>query len=295
MFGQLLKLLLLAVVTIWAAVAALPDKNLHVVFCDVGQGDAVLVKMGTSQVLVDGGPDNKVLECLARNMPFYDRRIEVVILTHPQADHMNGLVDVLERYTVLRFISGPEGNGTASFRELMGLVSSSQSQVSNLYAGEEVKIDDIRFRAIWPTREYVERHVDGISKSLNGSVLGAKTDGTDLNSFGIVVRLAYGEFDVLLTGDADVEVQDDQMRQGLVAEVEVLKVPHHGSKNGMDETWLSVVSPEAAVISVGKNNRYGHPRSEALKMLEDAGARIMRTDVEGEIEVVSDGKRWWVE
>jgi len=105
MFGQLLKLLLLAVVTIWAAVAALPDKNLHVVFCDVGQGDAVLVKMGTSQVLVDGGPDNKVLECLARNMPFYDRRIEVVILTHPQADHMNGLVDVLERYTVLRFIN----------------------------------------------------------------------------------------------------------------------------------------------------------------------------------------------
>ena len=93
MFGQLLKLLLLAVVTIWAAVAALPDKNLHVVFCDVGQGDAVLVKMGTSQVLVDGGPDNKVLECLARNMPFYDRRIEVVILTHPQADHMNGLVE----------------------------------------------------------------------------------------------------------------------------------------------------------------------------------------------------------
>src|SRR3990167_3816083 len=119
---MIFKTLALAAITIWLAVLALPDNRLHVVVCDVGQGDAILVSYKTTQMLVDGGPNKAVLGCLARHMPFYDHRIEVVVLTHPQADHMNGLIDVVKRYTVLQFIKEPVENNTDGYRELMRLL-----------------------------------------------------------------------------------------------------------------------------------------------------------------------------
>jgi len=272
------KVLALAAITVWAAVLILPDDKLHVVFCDVGQGDAILVYRKTTQMLVDGGPDNKVLGCLARHVPFYDRRIEVAIVTHPQADHMNGIIDVIKRYNVMQLVMGPENNSTVGFKELQRQVSNHKLQVTSVYSGDEMKMGGAKFEIVWPER---------------GWVLGANTEKTDLNEFGISGRLTYGNFDVMLTADVDQGVEADEIASGLLRQVEVLKVPHHGSKTGMTEEWLRIISPELAVISVGKNS-YGHPTKEAIDLLSSKGVRVLRTDDDGEVEVVSDGVKWWV-
>lgn len=290
LFGPslLYKVLALAAITVWSAVLTLPDDKLHVVFCDVGQGDAILIYRKSTQMLVDGGPNNKVLGCLARHVPFYDRRIEMVIVTHPQADHMNGVIGVVKRYNVMQLVMGPEGNNTVGYRSLQEQILNLNVEVRNVYSGDEMKIGEVIYKIIWPTRGFVVEHVVGDKR-----ILGAKTDGMDLNEFGISGRLSYGDFDVMLTADVDQKAEPEEMATGLLRQVEVLKVPHHGSKTGMSQEWLRIISPELAVISVGKNN-YGHPTKEALELLSSSGARVLRTDEDGEVEVVSDGKRWWV-
>lgn len=286
----------------WAAALTLPDDKLHVVFCDVGQGDAILIYRKTTQMLIDGGPNNKVLGCLARHVPFYDRRIETVVLTHPQADHMNGIIDVIKRYNVMRFIGPVVGNETAGYKSLMSNVQSSMINVKNVYGGDEIRLGQVKFDVVWPARGFVIAHTKDKYLTLdlsprlgegNQKVLGIGSGGTDLNSFSVGGIVSFGEFDVLLTGDADTQIEDEMIEAGRLREVEVLKVPHHGSKTGMTEEWLRIISPELAVISVGKNS-YGHPTKEAIDLLSSNGARVLRTDIDGEVEVVSDGKRWWV-
>ena len=271
--GGMFKTLLLASLTVWAAVLVLPDDRLHVVVCDVGQGDAILVSSGANQMLVDGGPDDKVLTCLARHMPFFDKRIEVVILTHPQADHMSGLINVVRRYSIVRFVKGEQSNNTQGYEELMQEIRNKKLEIRSLYTGDEIQIQNLKFKIIWPERGF---------------------ESKELNDTAIVGRLSFGGFDALLTGDADSRVELAEMATGLIVPVEVLKVPHHGSKTGMLASWLKQVKPKLAVISVGKTNGYGHPSSEAIKLLQEVGSKMMRTDRDGEVEVVSDGKRWWV-
>lgn len=258
------KILALAAASIWLAVLALPDNRLHVVVCDVGQGDAILVTYKTTQMLVDGGPNASVLKCLSEHMPFYDHRIEMVILTHPQADHMNGLIDVLKRYTVLQFVKEPVTNDTDGYAALMREITNSKLQISNVYAGDEIRFSNFKFAVIWPIRGF---------------------ESKETNETAIVGRVNYGNFEMLLTSDAG------DIAPGVPADV--LKVPHHGSKYNMTREWLEAVRPKLAVISVGKNS-YGHPTEEALKLLRDEEIKILRTDENGDVEVVSDGKSFYV-
>src|SRR3989344_9095601 len=135
------KLLAVVVVTVWAVVLTLPDGNLHIVFCDVGQGDAILTYRGSVQMLVDGGPPGKrAVDCLARYMPFWDRKIEMVVLTHPDADHVGGLPAVWDRYIVLHFVSVPVGKDTDIYRDLMARLATANTVVSNEYAGDAIKV-----------------------------------------------------------------------------------------------------------------------------------------------------------
>jgi competence protein ComEC len=240
------KLLLLSTLTIWIAVFTLPDNNLHVVFCNVGQGDATLIYQGTNQLLIDGGPDDKVLDCLSRHMPFYDRRIETVILTHDNSDHSKGLSYVRDRYSVIHF-------------------------EPKLRTGNEVKMGRVLYKVLYPDEK----------------VLGAGIISAD-NELGIVGKVSYGDFDVLMT--ADVSSAKYQPEKS----IEVLKVPHHGSQTGLTESWIDKAKPVLAVISVGKGNRFGHPSPDIVNWLVKAGVKVLRTDINGEVEVVSDGKKWWL-
>lgn len=255
---------------------SLPDKNLHLVFCDVGQGDAILATLGTTQMLVDGGSANgRVLYCLSRHMPFWDRKVEIVVNTHPQEDHYGGLVDVVRKYQVGMFL---------------------RPDVEGMSVGWEVLNAELRKRNI--TQNYAKAgykiHTNGLHFDIfNPSSSFDATPPRDLNEYSVVGNLSFGEFDALLTGDI-IPPATDELASRITREVEVLKVPHHGSKNGLTQGLLEAASPKLAVISVGKNNRYGHPHSEVLRLLGSWGGRTLRTDLDGEVEIISDGKRWWV-
>lgn len=265
---------LIGLVLIFATLFSLPDGKLHLVFCDVGQGDAIYVRTARGDdILIDGGPNEKVLTCLGKHVPFYDRSIELMILSHPQADHLNGLISVLERYNVNYFVSSGVSNETEGYKRLKELIKSKNIQKKNESLGGKILFDGLTLVTLWPDEK----------------VLGAATGKSEVNDLSLVLKLSYGSFDVLLTGDAGQDIQDGIVDIG---PVEVLKVPHHGSKTGLLTSFLERISPRLAVISVGKNS-YGHPAEETLGILKDMGIRVLRTDQNGEIEIVSDGEKWW--
>lgn len=274
-----LGFLALAVVAVWLAVFSLPDDNLHLIACDVGEGDAVLVIYKNIQVLTDGGPGNKVLDCLARYIPFWDKEIEVVILTHPDKDHYAGLAEVFKRYQVDNYFTNGFDSGSQGYQALKKPVGSQQV----LKTGTKIRVGKIQLDILHPPGE--------IGSQLAGEK--AKED----NSNSIVSLLTFGGFKALLTGDMDSTVSDGLAAGRLAPStgrgVNYLKVPHHGSKNGLTENLLKAIEPKVAVISVGKNS-YGHPAEETLKMLRDYTTKVLRTDEMGDIEVISDGRNYWL-
>lgn len=269
---------LIGLILILASFVSLPDGKLHLVFCDVGQGDAIYIRGATGEdILVDGGPNEKVLSCLGSHMPFYDRTLELVILSHPQADHLNGLISAVERYNVNYFVSSGIGSETEGYKRLENLIKTKKIDKKMLFSGGKIVLDGLTLATLWPKE----------------GVLGAATSETNLNDLSLVLRLSYGNFDALLTGDAGASVLEElALSPSLAGEWEVLKIPHHGSKTSLLTSFLEKISPQLAVISVGKNS-YGHPAKETLRMLKDLGIKILRTDENGEIEIVSDGKGWY--
>lgn len=291
--------LLISVVLIVNVIRFWPDGKLHLTFCDVGQGDASYIRFPNQQdLLIDGGPDRKVLDCLGQAMPFFDRHIDVVMLTHPQADHLNGLIPILERYGVGYFITSPIGNETEGYKTLLRVLREKKVVVHNLYSGAKIRFGASQADILWPKRQWVADHVDSRTNlSLRSNVLGVSTQ-EDLNHFSLITRISYGSMDALFTGDSDrvvdQELANDYSFMPSDGVVEILKVPHHGSKTGMLEDFIAKLHSQLAVISVGAKNRYGHPTQEALNLLSRLGLKVLRTDRNGTVEVVSDGKTWVV-
>ncbi len=263
--GYLISGIITGCILVFSFFGSLPDGKLHIIFCDVGQGDAAYIKFPDGRdMVVDGGPNDNVLGCLGNSMPFWDRHIDMVLLTHPQKDHMQGLISILERYDVDYFVRSDIENTTEGYEKLLALAAAKNIPVKYMTAGESITVDNTVLRFLGPPADMVSR---------------------ELNEHSLVFVLDYGTFDALFTGDATFSES--------VEPVEVLKVPHHGSKTGMNEAFLNRLKPTLAVISVGKNN-YGHPAQEALNLLQTVGARVLRTDEEGDIEVASDGRGWTV-
>jgi competence protein ComEC len=279
----------LALIAIWMAVFAYPEKKLHLIACDVGQGDAILAIYGTTQILVDGGATDKVIDCLGTHMPFWDRKIEVVLLTHPQLDHFGGLSEVFKRFQVERFVATGLDSSSQAYQALISMVGGSGVQVVNPTTGMVIRSGLLYLDIVWPSSDF-QIATGGISTS---NVLGAFTSKKDPNDFSVVANLRLGEFDALLTGDIGPKVISEIIRTGKVRDVEYIKVPHHGSKNGLTKELLEIASPEIAVISVGKNS-FGHPHKEILDLLKEYGIQTKRTDKDGDVEIVSDGKTWWI-
>ncbi len=309
--GYLITGMVTGMALLFGFVTSLPDGALHIVFCDVGQGDAAYVRFADGRdMLVDGGPNDRVLDCLGRHMPFWDKTIDLVVLTHPQKDHLVGLVSVVERYRVRYFIKSGVENDTASYTKLKDLLSTKNIPVKIVDRGQTITVGSTSLLTVWPSWPVVAQitRVQKLSKRAvkqSQRVLGQTTDANahmnvNLNDASVVLHLTYGDFDALLTGDADSRVQGDMMRSGdmvspslAVGPIEVLKVPHHGSKTAMTLDFLDALKPQLAVISVGRNS-YGHPHEETLAALAERAIRVLRTDLIGDIHIVSDGKGWSV-
>jgi len=257
------------------------DGKLHVVFCNVGQGDGIFIRTPSGlNIINDGGPDNSILSCISNHMPFWDRTINVMILTHPHADHITGLIPVLQSYTVNHFYTEKLSNNTALFSELEKVLSEKGMKTTYVYAGDSVKTpDNVRLTFVGPSLGFLEQ------TSPNGSIKENKEFAS------LITNLVYGKFSTLLTGDT----QADELSQslGLVRQnLSVLQVPHHGSATGLSSEILEYLKPQLGVISVGKLNRYGHPTPQTLTLLKESATKYFRTDQNGEVEIVSDGTSW---
>ena len=245
-------------------VLAKPE-DLKIIFFDVGQGDAILLTDSkNSQILIDGGPDDKVLEKLGQVMPFWDKTVEMIILTHPDKDHLTGLNYVLENYQVKRIVFSQTVKETDNYQSFLDLAKTE--------SGAEI---------ILPEAKVIEVAPQFALEIVNPSE--ANENNLTDNDLSIVIRLTSPMQSVLLTGDLETKGERYLIRQNVYIKADVLKVGHHGSKSSSSVNWLTAVSPKQAVISVGRDNRYGHPHQEVLERLSNT--EILRTDEKGNIEI----------
>jgi len=287
-YGYLLSGIIIGCILLVNFLSSFPDGKLHIYFCNVGQGDAAYIKFPDGRdMLVDGGPDDSVISCLGRHMPFWDREINIVVNTHPQNDHLKGLISVINRFKVDNVVRSQVIAASDVYAQFSEAVKTHHVPVHFVTRGERISVGSASLSVVWPSGNQIA------NLQPQGVVLGVSTD-SELNEDCVVFFLRYGSFDALFTGDADAHVEGqytgDQLADG---HVELLKVPHHGSKTGMTQSFVDWVHPVLSVISVGKNS-YGHPSAEAITMLQRAGSAVHRTDKEGDIEVVSDGKNWTI-
>ena len=254
------------------------DGNLHIIFCDVGQGDAIFIRSPQgADILIDGGPDERVLTCLGNNMPFWDRDIELVFATHPDADHIAGLESVLKTYTVKSFNTSKKSSSTQVFKRIQELIKSKNIPLRFVYAGDTFTLSDgLVIKHLWPTQEFVLQDTTG---------------SMDTNSFSLVQLVSFGKFKTLLTGDIEYQILNTLFGSSL--NIDIFKLPHHGSKTGVDDMTLSLITAKLGIISAGENNRYNHPHQSVLDFLKKYNLEHKRTDIDGEIEVLSDGLTWW--
>jgi competence protein ComEC len=266
---------LLALVTlVWVAVASLPDQRLHVSFLDVGQGDAILIRTPSGQrLLIDGGPSPALLlQALGRRLPFWDRRVDLVLSTHSHDDHLRGLLAVTERYQVRMAISGTSVSDSA-------VAQAWQQRLESLAIPHQVVDSPLEVDL-----------GDGFSLQL------IPLDSEDSpGETWLLMRLAGMGRGLLLTGDLEAESLLRAARSGWPLSCSVLKVPHHGSADALSPTLLDALQPELAIISVGANNRFGHPDTSTMDLLGERQVDILRTDLQGDIEIVVDGGGWRVE
>lgn len=276
-FGIKIHLFLLGLVfignaLIWYAVFA-EDKNgqMTVAFLNVGQGDSVFVESPSGgQMLVDGGPGSSVLSRLAEVMPVFDHSIDVLVATHPDSDHIAGLIDVLKRYKVNYVVMTEATSSTATFAVLSNTILDSGASVIYPHRGMVIELGaGAEFRLLFP-----DRSMEDVSD----------------NSGSIVGKIEYGKESFLLTGDAPSALEHYLVSiDGENLKSDVLKVGHHGSKNSSSPEFVAAVAPTYAIISVGKSNRYGHPAKEAMDNLLNVGAEMLRTDEVGTIIFKTDG------
>jgi competence protein ComEC len=251
----------------------LPDGRLHVYFLDVGQGDASLIRTPSNKfILVDGGPDDSILQRLGETMPFYARTFDLVILTHPHPDHVNGLVEVLKRYDVRRVLITGLSYDYSGYTEFLEMLRSKKIPVDFANSDSDYFFGEVTLDTIYPF------------ESLQGQRM------ENANNSSIVFRLIYGESGFYFSGDA--EVQEEEIIVGSKQEIEsdVLKVGHHGSRTASSESIITLIRPQYAVISAGINNKFKHPHPETINILQKEKARILRTDLSGTVEFISDGK-----
>lgn len=254
-----------------------PDNKLHIYFFDVGQGDSIFIKTPQNyQILIDGGPSDKVVWELSKVIPFYDRSLDLVISTHPHADHTDGLIEVLKRYRVQKLLVNEISYDSPDYQEFLSLMERQRIPQEQFLADDVVNLQDgVLMESFWPKPQ------TDIFEIL------------DVNRASMVFKLSYGDFSALFTGDAELGEENPELASFDWLKVNVLKVPHQGSKGSLTQEVLEKLQPDLVIIPVGPN-RFGHPTDEILNLLKDFKIKTFRTDENGTIEVIADGKDWVV-
>lgn len=268
-------LVLLTVLTVFSLFFVFKKESyvLTVSFLDVGQGDAILLEGPTGiDVLVDGGRGRSVLRKLPPAMGFFDRSLDLVVATHPDADHIEGLVDVFKRYRVKRYMEPGVENDTGVTYALLEAVSKEKG-VERITArrGQRILLGAGAYAdVLYPDRDVTH---------------------SETNDASVVLHVVYGETEFFLSGDAPTSVEKYVVYlEGERLESDVLKAGHHGSRTSTSDELLQVAVPKIVVVSAGKDNSYGHPHEEVVKKIKETGAQMLETSKEGTVTLVSDGR-----
>ena len=274
-YGRLYLLAGLFIVNfcIWYAVNDESRTGLSISFLNVGQGDSIFIDAPSgNQVLVDGGPDRTVSREISKALPFYDRRIDLFVVSNTDKDHLAGLVDIMKKYRVGAVLEPGTFSNTAIYSEFEETIKESGIKKFIVHRGTVVDLGGgATIEVLFPDRD---------------------ASGMKTNDGSLVVRLKYGKTSVMLTGDMPSTVENYLVSLGGDLKSDILKVGHHGSRTSTSETFLGYVSPKFAVISSGKNNSYGHPHKEVLDRLNQFAVNFFNTAEVGQISFFSDGEKF---
>jgi len=248
-----------------------PDGLDHIYVLDVGQGDSILIRTADNHTaLIDGGPDDTVLTRLGEILPPWQNSLDLVVLTHPDSDHSAGLNAVLNRYHVGTVWFNGVDHDTQTYHTFEQLLKDKNIPTDIVRAGAKATWSQATLTALYPFSD-------------------TTLTGLDSNDTGIVTEFSDKNFDMLLTADISDKVEAQLLARNVITPVEVIKVPHHGSKTSSSAPLIAAAHPDIALISVGANNRYGHPTPEALARYKTANVPVLRTDQVGTIQLVTDG------
>lgn len=269
-----ISIILSSIVVIAIFLHTVTESGTRLVFCNVGQGDGAYIRIRNKiDIVIDAGPNKKILDCLGRYMPFYDKTIEFAILTHPQTDHYYGFIYILDRYKVDKFIFSPVNNSSETFKKLLLKINNKHIGLIDASKYTNMQIDKARLNFHWPTIKFTSQN---------------------LNDLSLVFTYEESGFRALFTGDASPVLLTNLLGQPNLT-VDILEVPHHGSINGLTKNFLELAEPRLAVISVGKNNAYGHPAKRITDMLKALKVNYLRTDQKGDIVIRIKGSQFKVE
>jgi competence protein ComEC len=252
------------------------DWAMTVDFYDIGQGDGFMITTYEgSQMIVDGGPGSKILEGVGRDLPFFDRTIELMVLTHPHLDHIEGLIPILRRYEVKKILLPNVEYDSSVYDEFLNEAKREGSEMVYARQGQRIWLDKSTvLDVLYPLN--TEKAVVG------------KND--DVHDYGIVAKLTFGKTKLMLTGDSGMEIER-KLLPIFNLDSDVLKVGHHGSKYSTSQEFIDEVTPEYSVISSGQN-KYGHPDPGVIERLKQKNSQVLRTDQEGDIKFRSDGTKF---
>jgi len=260
-----------------------PKQELKVNFLDVGQGDSILIQTPYDQnILIDGGDmDSKILRQLPIFMPFWDKEIDLMIVTHPHDDHVGGLVKVVQRYKVKKILYTGVAHNSPAYLAWLEAVREKNIKVVIIDRPQVIALgENLELKILYPFESLLNVEVE------------------NLNNSSIVSKLTYGKTFFMFSGDAETEVEEILLSKDpplLLGEgdggegVGIFKAGHHGSITSNSEEFLQAVNPRYTVIQVGEDNDFGHPSLRILKRFERAGAEIYRNDLDGWVQVISDG------
>lgn len=274
--------LLIVNVLIWTAMLSMPNEKLHVSILNVGQGDAILIQTpGQQDILIDGGPDPQAV-CmeLGKKLPFWDRTIDLVVLTQPQADHVAGLIEVLQRYKVTHAMESGLSSSSTAYQRWLSVVKDKRIEYKVAHAGQTIELGSgILMEVLHPPSPWLQGTSD------------------DIDNNGLVLRLSWDKISFLFTADIGKEAELYLIAQRAKLKSTVLKVAHHGSQTSTSSEFLAVVDPEIAVISVGARNRFGLPDAEVVtRLIQRLGSdRVYSTPAHGSIEFITDGEKLWLQ
>lgn len=240
---------------------------LSVHFIDVGQGDSILIQSGDHDMLVDAGENDQGDTVVTYLHSQGIEKLDYVIGTHPHSDHIGGLDDVINNFSIDKVILPPVEHTTKTYEDVLDAISSQGLKVTKPVAGDTYKLGDASFQIIAPNGNY----------------------GDDLNNWSVGIKLTNGDNSFVMCGDAESQAEADICASGINLSADVLKLGHHGSKTSTSGAFLNKVNPEYAVISCGMGNSYGHPHKETLNKLHSKGVKILRTDEQGTVIATSDG------